>query len=155
MKIKKESTLQDKRTKTKKVVYKIKLSLTQEAVYTIKLAPMKEVVYKMELTQTKTEVCKMELAPRNKQVYKMKINIQFTSNRIGHSHMFIDKLYNQPTYFLNKSSSVLPSAIPPALFLVYLGAVVVVDVVEGVVILALNCSATTTADWLFSMRSAE
>ena len=47
------------------------------------------------------------------------------------------------------------SAIPPTLFLVFLGAVVVVDVVEGVVILALNCSATTTADWLFSMRSAE
>ena len=88
-------------------------------------------------------------------VYKVKINIQFTSNRIGYNHVFIDKLYNQPTYFLNKSSSVLPSAIPPPLFLVYLGAVVVVDVVEGVVILALNCSATTTADWLFSMRSAE
>ena len=69
--------------------------------------------------------------------------------------MFIHKLHTQPTYFLNKSSSVLPNAIPPALFLVYLGVVVVVDVVEGVVILALNCSATTTADWVFSISSAE
>ena len=78
-------------------------------------------------------------------------NIHFTSYSIGYYHRFINKLYNHPTYFLNKSSSVLPSAIPPALFLVYLGVVVVVDVM----ILALSCSATTTADWSFSIRRAE